>query len=342
MAWYEEFDRKAAALLPLMPVLREEPMERHTTFRIGGPARRMAMPTTVAEAAALLDMAEAAGWPVLVVGSGSNLLAADQGLDRLVVMTGGIDHVEISGQRIRAGAGARLARVAVAAMEHGLEGLAFAHGIPGSVGGAVFMNAGAYGGEMVQVVESVNAWLPGKGLTAIAREELDMGYRRSRFSGGSGVVLEAFLSLRPGDRESIRGEMAGDELDFSYRHSAFSDRRGCVTQVTIRLAPGDREEILARMKEIGARRTEKQPLDYPSAGSTFKRPAQGYASALIDQCGLKGRQVGGAQVSEKHAGFIINRGGATCADVLELMAQVREEVFRQKQVRLEPEVKVLR
>ena len=302
MAWYEEFDRKAAALLPLMPVLREEPMERHTTFRIGGPARRMAMPSTVAEAAALLDMAAAEGWPVLVVGSGSNLLAADQGLDRLVVMTGGIDHVEISGQRIRAGAGARLARVAVAAMEHGLEGLAFAHGIPGSVGGAVFMNAGAYGGEMVQVVESVNAWLPGKGLTAIAREELDMGYRRSRFSGGSGVVLEAFLSLRPGDRESIRGEM---------------------------------EELILR-------RRASQPLEWPSAGSAFKRPQGHYAGTLIDSCGLKGLQIGGAQVSEKHAGFIINRGGATCADVTALLEEVRRRVREQTGVDLEPEIRVVR
>ena len=302
MAWYEEFDRKAAALLPLMPVLREEPIERHTTFRIGGPARRLAMPSTVAEAAALLDMAEAAGWPVLVVGSGSNLLAADQGLDRLVVLTGGIDHVEISGQRIRAGAGARLARVAVAAMEHGLEGLAFAHGIPGSVGGAVFMNAGAYGGEMVQVVESVNAWLPGKGLTAIAREELDMGYRRSRFSGGSGVVLEAFLSLRPGDRDSIRGEM---------------------------------EELIRR-------RRASQPLEWPSAGSAFKRPQGHYAGTLIDSCGLKGLQIGGAQVSEKHAGFIINRGGATCADVTALLEEVRRRVREQTGVDLEPEIRVVR
>ena len=302
MAWYEEFDRKAAALLPLMPVLQEEPMERHTTFRIGGPARRMAMPSTVAEAAALLDMAAAEGWPVLVVGSGSNLLAADQGLDRLVVLTGGIDHVEISGQRIRAGAGARLARVAVAAMEHGLEGLAFAHGIPGSVGGAVFMNAGAYGGEMVQVVESVNAWLPGKGLTAIAREELDMGYRRSRFSGGSGVVLEAFLSLRPGDRESIRGEM---------------------------------EELILR-------RRASQPLEWPSAGSAFKRPQGHYAGTLIDSCGLKGLQIGGAQVSEKHAGFIINRGGATCADVTALLEEVRRRVREQTGVDLEPEIRVVR
>lgn len=285
------------------PASEGEPMSAHTTFKIGGPAGLFISPRSEEEIMLLLGMARKLELPVHIIGKGSNLLAADQGVAGAVICLGeGFSRIRLEGEdTLVCQAGASLASVCKFAADHGLTGMEFAWGIPGTVGGAVVMNAGAYGGEMKDVVTRV-LWL---------------------------------------SMEGEAGEMVGDELDFSYRHSAFSDRPGCVTQVTVKLRPGSREEIMARMKEIGARRTEKQPLEWPSAGSTFKRPAQGYASALIDQCGLKGRQVGGAQVSEKHAGFIVNRGNATCADVVELMAQVREEVFRQTQIRLEPEVKII-
>ena len=302
MAWYEAFDSRMEERLPLVAVLREEPMERHTTFRIGGPARRMALPATVGEAVAVLELAEAEGWPLLAVGNGSDLLVSDRGLDRLVLLTTGLDFVEPVGERrLRVGAGTRLAKVATAAMERSLAGLAFAHGIPGTLGGAVFMNAGAYGGEMAQVVESVTAWLPGQGVRELEAGELELSYRHSRFSGGEGVVLAATLALTPGDREAIRGEMA----------------------------------------ELIARRRQSQPLEWPSAGSAFKRPPGHYAGTLIERCGLKGLRVGGAQVSEKHAGFIINRGGATCADVVALMEEVRRRVLAETGVTLEPEIRVV-
>ena len=302
MAWYEAFDSRMEERLPLVAVLREEPMERHTTFRIGGPARRMALPATVGEAVAVLELAEAEGWPLLAVGNGSDLLVSDRGLDRLVLLTTGLDFVEPVGERrLRVGAGTRLAKAATAAMERSLAGLAFAHGIPGTLGGAVFMNAGAYGGEMAQVVESVTAWLPGQGVRELEAGELELSYRHSRFSGGEGVVLAATLALTPGDREAIRGEMA----------------------------------------ELIARRRQSQPLEWPSAGSAFKRPPGHYAGTLIERCGLKGLRVGGAQVSEKHAGFIINRGGATCADVVALMEEVRRRVLAETGVTLEPEIRVV-
>ena len=302
MLWYQEFDGERQRRLPALEVLCDEPMSAHTTFRIGGGARRMALPASAAEAAALLSLAEERGWPLLVLGCGSNLLADNAGTDRLVVSTAKLQDVGGQGDLLTGGAGVRLAKLAVAAMERGLGGLVFAHGIPGSLGGAVFMNAGAYGGEMAQVVESVTAWLPGRGVCALGREELDFGYRRSRFSQGQGAVLSASLRLRPGcDREMLRREM---------------------------------EELIRR-------RQRSQPLDLPSAGSTFKRPEGHYAGTLIEQCGLKGLTVGGAQVSEKHAGFVVNRGGATSADVRALIAQVQRRVYEQTGVWLETEVKMI-
>ena len=302
MPWYESYDNVTAAELPALETLRDEPMAAHTTFRIGGPARRMAFPASPEELAALLALAEREGWPWMAAGNGSNLLAADEGVDLLVIATGRMDRLErLAGNTIRAWAGVSLARLAVFAMEQGLQGLAFAHGIPGSLGGAVFMNAGAYGGEMCQVVSSVTAWLPGRGVATLSGPELAFGYRRSCFGSNGGVALYADLALTPGDSQAIRREM---------------------------------EELIRR-------RREKQPLEYPSAGSTFKRPAGHYAGALIQQCGLKGACVGGAMVSPKHAGFVINTGGATCADVLALMDLVRETVLRETGVVLEPEVRVL-
>lgn len=302
MPWYDDFDREAASRFPGLTVLWEEPMAGHTTFRLGGPARRMACPDSAEAMAALLDLAEERGWPWLAVGNGSNLLVSDRGVDRLVLHTGGLEQVERTGERtIRAGAGLSLARLAVFAQRNSLAGLAFAHGIPGSLGGAVCMNAGAYGGEMSQIVSAVEAWFPGRGLRRLSSEELDFGYRHSLFSDHPGVVLAAELTL----------------------------------------SPGDGAEIKAQMEELIRRRREKQPLEYPSAGSTFKRPEGHFAGALIEQCGLKGAAVGGAQVSEKHAGFVINAGGATCADVLGLIRRIQDTVFAQTGVRLEPEVRVV-
>lgn len=200
---------------------------------------------------------------------------------------------------VKAGSGVTLARLAVFAREHGLTGLEFAHGIPGTLGGAVTMNAGAYGGEMAQVIRSVTC------LTA------------------DGAV------------ETVR------DFDFGYRHSVFGDGTRLILGAELELAPGKREVIAARMEELSAQRQSKQPLEYPSAGSMFKRPVGYFAAALIDQCGLKGLTVGGAQVSEKHAGFVVNRGGATCADVLALVDQVKERVLTQTGVELEMEVKIL-
>ena len=305
MSWYEDFDRVVGERMPGLEVRREEPMGEHTTFRIGGAARRMALPGDAEEAAKLLALAEEGGWPVLAVGNGSNLLVADEGIDRLVVLTTRMDAVTVDGASgaVKTEAGIRLSRLAVAAMEAGLGGLAFAHGIPGTLGGAVMMNAGAYGGEMAQVIRRVTAWFPVRGVQTLEGEELGFGYRRSCFSGGDGVVLSAELGLQP----------------------------GC--------SPA---EIRAEMEALIARRRASQPLELPSAGSTFKRPAGYYAGTLIDQCGLKGLRVGGAQVSEKHAGFIVNRGGATCADVTALITEVQRRVKEAAGVTLEPEVRIIR
>ena len=299
MLWYESFDKLR---LQRMQVRSDEPMSRHTTFRIGGPARRMAFPETESELAALLDLAEREGYPYTVMGNGSNLLAPDKGLDCLVINTSRVDTVTVVGTVVHALAGATLARVANAAQRAGLTGLEFAHGIPGTLGGGVFMNAGAYGGELCQVVQTVRAWFPGEGIVTLGNKECRFGYRRSVFSEKPGVVLFAELALTAGDAAAIR----------------------------------------AKMEELAARRRQSQPLEFPSAGSTFKRPEGYYAGTLIDQCGLKGTQVGGAQVSPKHAGFIVNTGGATCADVLELMAKVQTAVREKTGVALEPEVRILR
>lgn len=275
-------------------------MSRHTSFRIGGPAALMAFPAGREQAAAAVQAAAEVGIEPFFLGNGSNLLAADGRIDRFLIKTSLLRRCRIREDRMDADGGLTLARLAVKAREAGLSGLEFAHGIPGTLGGAVTMNAGAYGGEMAQVVRRV-------------------------------TVLNA-------DGTTERTE----HFDFGYRHSAFSDGRRLILGATLALAPGDPAVIAARMEELGAKRREKQPLDLPSAGSAFKRPEGYFAAALIDQCGLKGTQIGGAQVSEKHAGFIVNRGGATCADVLALVELVRDRVRAQTGVELEPEIKVLR
>lgn len=289
--------------VPGLELRRDEPMARHTTFKVGGPATLMALPGTEEELLVTVRTALEEGITPLFVGNGSNLLVDDAGLDALVVKTAPrVSRVEVRENTLRAGAGIFLAQLASEAADHGLTGLEFAHGIPGSLGGAVVMNAGAYGGELCQVISQVRA--------------LD-------------------------SRGQVR-ELAGDACDFSYRHSRFSAGGWLILSATVELASGDPAAIRGRMEELMARRKAKQPLEYPSAGSTFKRPEGHFAAALIEGCGLKGLTVGGAQVSEKHAGFVINIGSATCRDILDLMDQVRERVFRETGVELEPEVKYVR
>lgn len=304
MDWTIEFDKAIEQYLPDLEVLQDEPMSRHTTFRIGGPAKRMAFPSSREQLVLLMSFAKDYGANPLVIGNGSNLLVPDEGLDRLVIDTSAnLNRVERgSGNTVLADAGATLARTADLACKSGLTGLEFAHGIPGSLGGAVSMNAGAYGGEMKDVV----------------------------------------VSTRYLDHDLNLCEVVGAAHDFGYRHSVFSDTDCVVLGSTLALTPGDPAEIRARMLDLSERRRSRQPLDLPSAGSTFKRPAGGYAAALIDAAGLKGYAVGGAQVSEKHAGFVVNRGGATFDDVLRLMDHIRSEVLRTSGVELEPEVKIIR
>ena len=302
----ERFEQLAAALRQSCPALElreHEPMARHTTFRIGGPVRLMALPRSEGEVLTCLREAERARVRLVMLGNGSNLLAADGEIPCFAVLLTGLDALERTGEReIWAGAGVSLARLASFAAQEGLAGLEFAHGIPGTLGGGVLMNAGAYGGEMVQVVKEVAAAGRNGGVETVPAEQCGFSYRRSAFSDGERVILGARFHLEPDDPAAIRG----------------------------------------RMDDLARRRKEKQPLEYPSAGSMFKRPQGHFAAALIDQCGLKGLTVGGAQVSEKHAGFVINRGGATCADVLALVDQVKERVLQQTGVELEMEVRVLR
>ena len=304
MDWTTQLDQWTAEYLPDLHMLRDEPMSRHTSFRIGGPAKRMACPAAGEQLVLLMGFAQEQGIRTLVIGNGTNLLAPDEGLDALVIDTSAAMHAMEAREdgRISAAAGVSLARLADFACKQGLAGLEFAHGIPGTLGGAVCMNAGAYGGEMSQVLESVTALFP-DGIRTIPLEELDLGYRHSLFTDHpEAVVLGAVVRLRPGDPEAIR----------------------------------------AQMRQLMDRRKASQPLEWPSAGSTFKRPTGYFAGTLIEQCGLKGLTVGGAQVSEKHAGFLINTGGATCADVLELIRQVQQRVWEETGVRLEPEVRIIR
>ena len=301
----DRFEQLAAALragCPDLELREQEPMSRHTTFRIGGPVRLMALPKTEKEAQAVLKTAWELECPPFFLGNGSNLLVADAGYEGFVLkLARGMDQVQEVNRRLVAGSAMLLSQLAWAALGRGLAGLEFAHGIPGSLGGAVTMNAGAYGGEMAQVVTAV---------TCLTRR---------------------------GELETV----PADRCAFSYRHSAFSDGSRLILRVEFSLPQGDPEEIRAKIEDLARRRKEKQPLEWPSAGSMFKRPAGHFAAALIEQCGLKGLTVGGAQVSEKHAGFVVNRGGATCADVLALVDQVRERVLRQTGVELEMEVRVL-
>ena len=281
--------------------LVNEPMSAHTTLKLGGPADYMVFPHDEEEIAALFAEACANNVPVTVIGHGSNLLVRDGGIRGLVICIGkNMRQITREGNIIRAQAGAMLGTVAMEAAEAGLRGLEFASGIPGTVGGGVTMNAGAYCGEIVQVVKEVHGIYPDGRKICLSREE----------------------------------------MDFGYRHSVVMEKGFIVTEAVFELEPGDPAVIRARMSELNAKRAEKQPLDLPSAGSTFKRPEGYYASALIDQCGLKGYSIGGARVSEKHAGFLVNTGKSS-KDFLNLMQKVQDIVEESAGVRLEPEIRII-
>ena len=285
-------------------VCQNEPLAAHTTFRIGGPARLFCRPQSEAQLAAVLARCRAADCRVYLLGRGSNTLFADEGFDGAVIaLGGGLDEIAADCcDTVVAGCGATLAQVCLFAAAHGLGGLEFAYGIPGSVGGAVYMNAGAYGGEMKDVLARVRWLTPAGELRELEREELCLGYRTSRFEREGGVILSARFALAPSQPQAVR----------------------------------------AAMDDFLRRRTEKQPLELPSAGSTFKRPQGAYAAALIEQCGLKGFRIGGAAVSEKHSGFVVNLGGATAVDVLAVADAVSRTVLEKTGYRLEKEIRVVR
>lgn len=291
---------KLRALLGEEKVLVKEPMSSHTTFRIGGPADYFVMPSDAEELAGILKICKEEGKPWFILGNGSNLLVGDKGYRGVVIqLYKNFDGITIEGTSVTAKAGAMLIRVAKEAGKAGLTGLEFASGIPGTIGGAMVMNAGAYGGEMKDVVTSV---------TVLTRE---------------------------GELKTLTGE----EMSFRYRGSVVEEQGYIVLEAVMRLAEGNVQEIQARMDELTAQRKMKQPIEYPSAGSTFKRPEGYFAGKLIMDSGLRGFQVGGAQVSEKHCGFVINTGGATAADVMQLICEVSDRVQEKFGVSLEPEVK---
>lgn len=282
-------------------IFMEEPMKKHTTFRVGGPADVLVQPDETA-LAAILALCRQYHVSYSFIGNGSNLLVGDKGIRGVVIeMTDPMGNIEVDGTKITAQAGAMLSKIANTAASNGLGGMEFAAGIPGSVGGAVVMNAGAYGGEMKDIIEKV-------------------------------YVL---------DENGAQLELDRDALDLGYRHSCIPEKKYIVTKVVLELVPRNEAEIRSEMKELNEKRAEKQPLQYPSAGSTFKRTEGYFAGKLIMDAGLRGYQVGGAQVSEKHCGFVINKGDATAADICQLMRDVSDKVQAQFGVVLEPEVKMI-
>lgn len=297
-----DFQRKITAFLPEMELRFDESMASHTSFRIGGPAEVMAFPKSREELALALKTSALLDCKTAILGAGTNVLAPDEGLSGLVIcLKDCLEGMEqLSDTTIRVMAGVTMTRAAVFAANLGLSGLEFAHGIPGSVGGGVYMNAGAYGGEICQVCTRVEAM----------------------------------------DRSGNIRILTGEQMAFSYRHSVLEESGDIVISADFTLSPGDPQQIRDKMKELIGKRSASQPLDLPSAGSAFKRPVGGYAAALIDQAGLKGYQVGGAAISTKHAGFAVNVGGATAADVRGLLQQVSDKVWEQSGIRLEPEVRI--
>ena len=296
------FQEKAAEKLLQIELRFYEPLSKHTSFRIGGPAEVMAFPKTEGELSEVLKVSKELDTQFVILGAGTNVLAPDEGVRGLVICLkdcmNGMEALE--GNRIRVMSGVTMSRAAVYASKLGLSGMQFAHGIPGTVGGGVYMNAGAYGGEISQICESV-------------------------------TVMNRLGKMRTLSRE---------EMGFSYRHSVLEKTGEIVISAVLQLTQDTPESVMKRMKELLSKRSASQPLDLPSAGSAFKRPASGYAAALIDGAGLKGFQVGGAAISVKHAGFAVNLGGATAEEVKELLRQVSDRVFETSGIRLEPEVRI--
>ena len=289
-------------ILPQISFDFNEPMSRHTSFRIGGNAEVMAYPKSAEELASLLRVSAQLGCHRAILGAGTNVLAPDAGIQGLVIcLKDCLDGIELlDDHTICVMAGVTMTRAAIFAANHGLSGMEFAHGIPGTVGGGVYMNAGAYGGEICQICQSVDVM----------------------------------------DMEGNVRSFTGAQMNFSYRHSRLEEEGGIVISAVFALQPADPEQIKAKMRELQAKRSASQPLDKPSAGSAFKRPNQGYAAALIDQAGLKGYRVGDAAISEKHAGFAVNLGNATASDVQALLHQVADIVYEKSGIHLEPEVRI--
>ncbi len=297
-------DNLLSALKAKQPgqVLVQEPMSQHTSFHIGGPADILVIPSSVQGLLQVLELARTWQVPVTVIGNGTNLLVRDKGIRGLIIKLGNaIKEWQVESSRITFSSGLSLAMAAHVALDAGLTGMEFAAGIPGSVGGAIYMNAGAYGGEMKNIVTEV-------------------------------TVL---------DRQGQTRIIPAGEMCFGYRSSAIQGTENLILAATVQLQPGDPEKITAKMADLAARRRDKQPLELPSAGSTFKRPVGNFAGTLIDKAGLKGFSVGDAQVSVKHAGFIVNTGHASCADVLQLITAVQEKVFASAGIHLEPEVLII-
>lgn len=296
------FYNKLVDIIDKNRIYTDEPMKRHTTFRVGGNADYFVSPETIEEVKQTVAMCMESDMPYYILGNGSNLLVGDKGYRGVVIQIyKEMNDILVDGDRIKVQAGALLSKIGSVALEVGLTGFEFAAGIPGTMGGAVVMNAGAYGGEMKDILEEVTVLTKEGDVLTLSRDQLDMGYRTSVIAKKDYIVLEATIALKKGDRDAIK----------------------------------------ARMDELRVLRTTKQPLEYPSAGSTFKRPEGYFAGKLIQDAGLRGFQVGGAQVSEKHCGFVINKDNATAADIAELMKQVSERVKEKFGVELEPEVKRL-
>ena len=283
-----------------LKVLFDEPLSRHTSFKIGGEAAAMFLPDNFKQFEIIVRELAQAGIEPKIIGNGTNILASGKKHPYAVIKTTGMCGIELTAEtEITVQSGALLSRTAVFAMEHGLTGFEFAHGIPGTIGGAVYMNAGAYGGEIKDTVVLTRAY------------------------GENGQYM-----------------VTGEQHKFSYRHSCFSENGDIVLETVLRLTKGSRDEVRQKMSELAAKRRASQPLDKPSAGSTFKRPAVGYAAAMIDQAGLKGYTVGGAMVSEKHAGFVVNFADASFEDVIAVMEHVKRQVYKKCGVELEPEVEI--
>ena len=298
----QELGKKLLSILKEEQVKKDEPMKNHTTFRVGGPAAYFVTPQTVEEVSKVIEACTQENVPYYIVGNGSNLLVSDKGYEGVIIQIyKQMNQVEVEGTQIRAQAGALLSIIAKRALDAELTGFEFAAGIPGTLGGACVMNAGAYGGEMKDVLQSVTVLTDKGEVKVLAKEELELGYRTSVIAKKGYIVLEAVIELQKGEKEAIQ---------------------------TV-------------MDELKEKRVTKQPLEYPSAGSTFKRPEGYFAGKLIQDAGLRGFQVGGAQVSEKHCGFVINKDQATASDVMNLMNQVSDKVYEAFGVRLEPEVKRL-